>query len=342
MKRTVPKSSKFYYYLLAILLFGLLMVYNASPLYSYRLFGTPYYFARLQLIWILVGLLVFFVVSSLNLQVIKWLARGMFVAAVLALIFLAAASLFYPCSKVNEPSADLAFCPCKNGARRWINLNPPPLPQIPLLGTLGFQASDLVKLAVVIYLPLLLEAKLKMAKHRYEAFFFFFGYCALVSLLILIQPNMSNAGLIMMIGIVIYFVSGAELKPLAVLLPVGLVAAGLFVLISPYRRERFLTLVSPDEQSALNESYQSTQILIGLGSGGPFGVGVGQSKQKQHYLPEVIGDSIFAIIGEEMGFVGSLAVVIGFALLTLEMVKISVGAVTHYEKMAGLGVCAWI
>ncbi len=318
------------------------MVYNASPLYSQRLFGNPYHFAKLQLIWTLVGLVFFAIVSLVSLSSIKWFSRGLFVFSLLILIFLAGASFFYPCSKVLGPSSDIAFCPCKNGARRWINLNPPPLPQLPILGTLGFQASDLAKLALIAYLPLLLESKLKSAKRKYSPFFYFFGYCALVSVLILGQPNMSTAGLVMIIGVVIYFISGADLKPLAIAIPVGLIISILFIMISPYRRERFLTLVSPSEQSTLKESYQSEQILIGLGSGGPFGVGVGQSIQKQHYVPEVIGDSIFAIIGEEMGFVGSLIVVVGFALLTLEMVKISSGAVTLYEKMVGMGVCAWI
>jgi cell division protein FtsW len=183
---------------------------------------------------------------------------------------------------------------------------------------------------------------MKIAKRRYEAFLYFFGYLGLSSMLILVQPNMSNAGLVLVIGTIMYYISGADIKPLFYIAPVVILLGALFILVSPYRRERFITMVSPGQQSSQNESYQSEQILIGLGSGGAFGVGVGQSKQKQHYLPEVIGDSIFAIIGEEMGFLGSIIVVTLFAFLTLEMIKISSIAVTMYEKMVGVGICAWV
>lgn len=342
MKRPALKSRKFYYLVLGILIFGFLMVFNASPLYSQRLFNNPYHIAQLQLIWTFVGLLFFLVVSFLNLNLIKKVARGFFLTSLVLLFFLAAASVFYPCRKVISPESDIAFCPCKNGARRWVNLNPLPLPQFPLLGTLGFQASDLAKLALVVYIPLVIESRSKSAKSDLEPFIHFGVYCFTTSMLILAQPNMSNAILIVLMGVVMYFISGLELKPLFALAPVVLVLGLIFILISPYRRERFDTLFSPEKQSAQGELYQSEQILIGLGTGGFFGVGVGQSIQKQHYIPEVIGDSIFAIIGEEMGFVGSVLVIIGFAMLTLEMVKISAGATTQYEKMLGMGVCAWI
>lgn len=342
MKRPARKSLKFYYLVLIILAFGLLMVFNASQLYSQRLFGNALYISKLQLIWTLTGLLIFVFFRLMSLKFIKSISKGLFGFSIVILVFVAVVSLIYPCHKVVSPTSDIAFCPCKNGARRWINLNPPPLPQIPFLGILGFQASDLAKLSMVMYLPLLLELKLKSVKRRYEAFAYYFAFCFLVSFLILLQPNMSSAGLIVIIGVVMYFISGADLRPLSVLVPVMMVLALLFIVVSPYRRERFLTLVSPNEQSTLEESYQSEQILIGLGSGGIRGVGAGQSKQKQHYLPEVIGDSIFAIIGEELGFIGSLVVVSVFAFLALELVGISSKAVTLYEKMLGMGVAAWI
>lgn len=342
MKKTASKSRKFYYMVIGILLFGLLMVYNASPLYSQRIFGDAYYIAKLQFIWTIVGLLFFVLVSLLDLSFVKKTARGFFVFSTFLLIFLAFTSLVFPCRKVTSPESDIAFCPCKNGARRWINLNPPPLPQLPFLGVLGFQASDLAKLALVTFLPLVLEFKSKTTKRKYGPFIYFGAYCFTTSLLILAQPNMSNSILVVIMGVAMYYISGLDLKPLIALSPAVLVLGLIFILISPYRRERFDTLFHPQQQSALGELYQSEQILIGLGTGGPFGVGVGQSIQKQHYIPEVIGDSIFAIIGEEMGFVGSLIVIVGFGMLTFEMIRISSGAVTLYEKMLGMGVTAWI
>ncbi|MFA5776757.1 MAG: FtsW/RodA/SpoVE family cell cycle protein [Patescibacteria group bacterium] len=347
MKITAQKSRRYYYLVLGILAFGLITVYSASPLYSQRFFKDPIYIAKLQLVWTLAGLALFILVSLLSQNFLKSISKGLFVASLVALSFLSFTSIFFPCSKATIDN-DIAFCLCKNGARRWIYLNPLPLPQLPFLGTLGFQATDFAKLAFVLYMPSLLESKMfllsqrKNAKRKYEPFVYFFGFSFLMSLLILSQPNMSNAVLIIIIAMIIYFISGADLKPPFVLVPVFVLVGIAFILISPYRRERFETLFNPGNQSELKESYQSEQILIGLGSGGAFGVGVGQSKQKAHYTPEIIGDSIFAVVGEEMGFLGSLIVVFGFGFLAFEMIKISSNAVSLYEKMVGAGVCAWI
>ncbi len=342
MRKSAQKSHKFYYLVLGILLFGVLLVYDASPLYAQRLVKDPYHFAKLQALWALVGFLFFVAVGFLSLNYIKTIARGLFVISLLFLIFLAGCSVFFPCSKFEGGPSDIAFCPCKNGARRWVNLNPPPLPQFPLIGTFGFQATDLAKLAVVLYLPLLLESKMKSFKHKYEPFYYIFGYCGLVSGLVLAQPNMSNSALIVIIGVCIYFISGLDLKPLFYALPALFVLGLIFILISPYRRARLESVVKPHEQSALGGLYQSEQILIGLGAGGPFGVGVGQSVQKHSYTPELIGDSIFAIIGEEMGFMGSLLFIAVFGYFSYTMVIIVSNSVTLYEKMMGTGVIAWI
>ncbi|HAZ29875.1 TPA: hypothetical protein DCY43_04020 [candidate division WWE3 bacterium] len=340
MNKTAAKSRRFYYLLFGVLLFGVLMVYNASPLYAQRLFNDPYYFFKLQVTWTLFGIAFFIIFSRIKFQTLKRIAKPLFYVSLFFLFCLAFFATFFPCTQ--STTRDITFFPCKNGARRWVNLNPVPLPQIPLVGTIGFQASDLAKLAMVLYLPLVLEEKRAAAKSKYAPFVFFIGACLLTSVLILFQPNMSNAGLVLLIGLAIYDISGLDVKPVLVMAPLGLVLGMVFILISPYRRERFITLVVPHQQSKLSESYQSDQILIGLGSGGLFGVGVGQSKQKQHYLPEVIGDSIFAIVGEELGYIGSVLVLVAFAFLSLDMLKIASEAGTVYEKMVGVGVTAWL
>ncbi len=332
MKTPAHSSRRFYYLVFAILIFGLLTVYNASPLYSQRFFQDSTRIAKLQLLWTLAGVILFVLISFISQKFLKSISKALFILSLVGLMFLAGTSLVFPCSKATMEN-DLAFCPCKNGARRWIYLYPL---------SLGFQATDFAKLVFILYMPILLESKIKTAKRKYEPFLYFFGLSFLISLLILSQPNMSNAVLILIIATVIYFISGAPLKPLFILAPVVILAGLVFILISPYRRERLETLFNRGSQSQLHESYQSDQILIGLGSGGAFGVGVGQSKQKAHFTPEIIGDSIFAVIGEEMGFIGSLLVIFGFGALAFEMLKISASAVTLYEKMVGAGVYAWI
>jgi cell division protein FtsW len=333
MKTTAHKSRRFYYLVVAVLIFGLLTVYDASPLYSQRFFKDSTYIAKLQLVWTLIGLTLFAAVSFASQKLLKSAAKALFVLSLITLVFLAAISLIFPCAKATAAN-DIAFCPCVNGARRWIYLHPP--------NTLGFQPTDFAKLAFVLYMPAFLESRIRRAGRKYEAFAYYFGLSFLVSLLIIFQPNMSNAGLVLVIAAAIYFISGADVKPLIVLVPILILVGLVFILVSPYRRERLETLVNRGNQSELDESYQSEQILIGLGSGGAFGVGVGQSKQKAHFTPEIIGDSIFSVVGEELGFLGSLVVVFGFGALAFEMIKISSNAVNLYEKMVGAGVCAWI
>jgi len=342
MKKPAPKSRKFYYLVLTVLALGILLVYNASPLYAQSLGKSSYYFALLQLLWSLVGLVLFGLVTFIDLKLIKTVARGFFLTALALLAFLAFCSIFFPCAKYEGQPNDIAFCPCKNGARRWVNLNPPPLPQLPGINTLGFQVTDLAKLALVMYLPVVLESKLKSAKRKYEPFFYLLGYTLLFAGLILTQPNMSNAILIVIIGLCIYFVSGAQLKPLFYTMPVLLVVAVSIMLILPHTRKRVISVFRPHEQSVQGELYQSEQILIGLGAGGPFGVGVGRSMQKHSYTPELPIDAIFAIVGEEMGFLGSLAFIAFFGYFCFTMVNIVSKSVTLYEKMLGTGVVAWI
>lgn len=342
MRRSAPKPRKFYYLVLSILLLGVLLVYDASPLYAQSLGKPPYYFALLQLLWSVVGLILFGLATFADLKFVKTLARGIFLLSLALLGFLAFCSIFFPCSRYEGRPNDIPFCPCKNGARRWLNLNPSPLPQIPGIQTLGFQVTDLAKLALVIYLPVILESKLKTSKRPHEPFVYLMFYTLLSAGLVLVQPNMSNAILIIVIGLSIYFVSGAELKPLLYATPVLLVIASSVMLILPHTRRRVISVFRPHQQSARVELYQSEQILIGLGAGGLFGVGVGRSMQKHSYTPELPIDAIFAIIGEEMGFIGSVVFIAFFGYFCLTMVNIVSKSVTLYEKMVGTGVVAWI
>ncbi len=340
MKKSAHRSRNFYYLVLAVLALGILLVYDASPLYAQSLGKPPYYFALLQLIWALIGLVLFCLVTFVDLKYIRTFARGIFLISLILLVILAFCSIFFPCFKYEGQPNDIPFCPCKN--RRWVNLNPPPLPQLPGIKTLGFQVTDLAKLSLVMYLPLILEVRLKTSRRGREPFFYLLGYTLLFAGLTLIQPNMSNAFLTVIIGLSIYFVSGAQLKPFFYTLPILLVVAVSVVLVLPHTRKRFISIVRPQEQSIQGELYQSEQILIGLGVGGPFGVGVGRSMQKHSYTPELPIDAIFAIVGEEMGFAGSLAFIAFFGYFCLTMVNIVSKSVTLYEKMLGAGVVTWI
>ena len=151
---------------------------------------------------------------------------------------------------------------------------------------------------------------------------------------------MSTAAMVFALGTIIYFVSGAPIKPLLILIPVVTLLVAGVILISPYRRQRLITLLSGSDEDT--SSYHIKQALVALGSGGITGVGLGQSKQKFQYLPEVASDSIFAIIGEELGFIGTSFLVLAFLYFVYLGFLISRDAPDLLGKLLGIGVSSWI
>jgi cell division protein FtsW len=229
-----------------------------------------------------------------------------------------------------------------NGANRWLYINPPPLPQIPFVGVLGFQPGELAKLTIVLYLSfqlsLIMEKEIS-GKEKEDPFKTYMKISVLLSGLIILQPNMSTAVMVFALGTVVYFVSGASLKPLFAVIPVALLAVFIFIVSSPYRMERLKVLISGSDES--ESSYHSKQALVALGSGGFWGVGFGQSKQKYQYLPEVASDSIFAIIGEEFGFVGTVTVIIAYSFLIYKGFKIAGRSNDLLGKLLASGISSW-
>ena len=313
----------------ALLIFGVMMVYDATAVYSQDLFGGAYRFVILQIVWVVLGLLGFLFFYKHDYRKISRVAYPLFGASMLLLVILALIG-FLHCS------VNVAFAPCVNGANRWLYVNPAPLPKIPLLGVLGFQPSELVKLALILYLAVQLSKKQK------NAFFVYFVVSALTAFLVLLQPNMSTAVLIFLVGSLMYFSSGAALRPLLVVFPLLGAIGGLAMMLSPYRRERFFTFLGNDQNGDLSIGYHIKQILIALGAGGVFGLGFGQSRQKFQYLPETSADSIFAIIGEELGFVGTTLVILAFSLLIYKGYKIAKEAPDLLGRLLAVGITSWL
>jgi cell division protein FtsW len=176
-------------------------------------------------------------------------------------------------------------------------------------------------------------------KEKEDPFKTYMKISVLLSGLIILQPNMSTAVMVFALGTVVYFVSGASLKPLFAVIPVALLAVFIFIVSSPYRMERLKVLISGSDES--ESSYHSKQALVALGSGGFWGVGFGQSKQKYQYLPEVASDSIFAIIGEEFGFVGTVTVIIAYSFLIYKGFKIAGRSNDLLGKLLASGISSW-
>lgn len=323
-----------------LLIFGLIIIYNATAYYSQSAFNGPFRFVFLQAGWIFLGGIIFLIFSNFNYKSLDKVAFYIFIANLGFLAFLGLVGLF--ACRASSPSSGIGFAPCINGASRWFYLNPPPFPELPFLGVVGFQPGELAKLSIVLYLSTQLNKLMKKPVKDSDPFVVYLGTALLVSFLLFLQPNMSTAVLVFLIATSIFFVSGLPLKRFFMTLPFLLVGGFLIMLSSEYRRTRFLTLLGVNASENLTTGYHIKQILIALGSGGLFGVGFGQSRQKYQYLPEVSSDSIFAIVGEEFGFMGSAAIIIAFSLLIYHGIKIAKNSDDILGTMMATGITSWI
>lgn len=334
-RKTDISGKNFFIAVTSFLMFGLLMIADSTSVSSKNLYGDPYRFVVLQATWAVAGLVAFYIFYRIDYRSLLKISRSLFLFNMLALIVLAVVGLM-PCS------TSIPFAPCVNGANRWLYLNPPPLPEIPFLGVLGFQPGELAKLSVIVYLASqlsLIFQKDKSAKGK-KPFEVYLKITVLMSGLIILQPNMSTAAMVFILGTIIYFVSGAPLKPVLITVPVFLILAILVIVSSPYRMSRLKAMVSGEDSS--ESSYHVKQALVALGSGGFFGVGFGQSKQKYQYLPEVASDSIFAIIGEEFGFIGTIVVVFAYALFIFKGFRIAKKSQDMFGKLVAIGISSWL
>ncbi len=325
-----PKDRSLLYITLAFLGFGLLMIANSTVITSKSLYGQPYKFVLLQLGWVSVGLVCLFAFLKFDYRNLSKISYILFVVNVLFLILLAAAGIL-PCSN------KMPFAPCINGANRWFFLNPPPFPPIPFLGVLGFQPGELAKLTIVLYLAIQLSKNIERKKDLFMVYIVISG---LLSGLILLQPNMSTAMMVFALGTIIYFVSGAPLKPILIMVPIMSILVGAVIMTSPYRKQRLMSLFSGDSSES-GTSYHVKQALVALGSGGVAGVGLGQSKQKYQYLPEVASDSIFALIGEEFGFIGATLLVFAYLYFIYRGFIVAKKAPDLLGKLLAIGISSW-
>ena len=316
----------------SLLLFGVIMVYDATGVFAQGVFGEAYRLVVLHVGWILVGLVGFFFFYNFDYKKSAKIAYPLFALSIVFLLILAIVGVL-PCAN------NISFVPCLNGANRWFYLNPSPLPSIPFLGVLGFQPSELAKLSMILYLAVTIA---KSLQDRWTPFILFLVISAGTSLLVLLQPNMSTATLLFLIGAAMYISSGSTLLPVFAAMPTMVLAALGFILSSDYRKERFVTFLNPGASGDLSIGYHIKQIQIALGSGGIFGVGFGQSRQKFQYLPEVASDSLFAIVGEELGFIGTALLVIVFVALICKGYSIAKHAPDPLGRLLACGVTTWL
>ena len=296
---------------LALVAFGLVMVYSASSARALLGSDDPAYYLKRQALYAVAGLVALVLLSRTDYRRLRHAAGPLLLASFVLLL------------------AVLAIGTAVNGARRWIPL-----------GTLTFQPSELAKLALALWIAGLLArrpAPQTLADLVRPIGLVVGAACALI----LVEPDLGSALAIVIMVAAILLVAGTPVRTLAT----GSGVAGMLVLAAiwfePYRRARIFSFIDPwhDPQGA---GFQSVQAMIALGSGGIFGVGLGESVQKIYYLPEASTDMIFAIVGEELGLVGVLAVIGAFALFAYAGLNIALHCHDPFGKRLAAGLTALV
>lgn len=293
---------------LGLTLFGLFMIYDASSYVAFRDFGDKYRYIKDQLSWAILGLVGLFTLSLFDYKKYYNLALPILIGSII-LLFL-----------VFVPGLGVSLL----GARRWVNV-----------GFSLIQPSEFVKLSLTIYLAAWFSVK---EKGRFLAFLLLIG---LILLLVILQPDMGTAMIILGEAVVLYFLSGGNIWHILSLIPVVVVGGIGLILFEPYRAKRLMTFLNPN-QGIQTSSYHLRQILIALGSGGIFGVGLGNSLQKYAYLPESTTDSIFAIIAEELGLVGGILLILVLLFIIYRGFYIAVHAKDSFGRILAGGITSFI
>lgn len=277
---------------LAILVvFGLAMLASASSNLGKIKFGDTYYYLKHQIMYGLsFGIIGFLIAAKVYHRRYEKLAL-IFLLIAIALLAL----VFTPLGVKVQ------------GATRWLTLGP-----------ITFQPAEIAKLAFIVYLAAWLPKHDERQKSFWRGFVPFLLVIAVVAALLLLEPATSTVAILLATAMIVYFISGARLLHILATGVIGLTILALVIFATPYRWERIINFLSP-ESNLEGGGFHLNQALIAIGSGGFSGVGFGQSTTKISYLPEPIGDSIFAVIAEELGFVGSSALIIVFLILILRL-----------------------
>jgi cell division protein FtsW len=300
---------------LMLLAFGLISLASVSWVLSDAQHGTNYwYLGRQILLGAIPGLVLMYTFSKTDYHLWQKFSP---LLMLIGLVLLTA--VFIP---------GIGFS--AGGARRWINF-----------GHFLFQPAELVKLVVIFYLASWYDKRQHNAHDLYYGFLPTLTVVAIVSILIVLEPDMGTMLVLASVATVMFWLGGVKFRYLASAAAVGSLCSWVAIKAAPYRVSRLLAFFDPNIDTR-GISYQINQALLAIGSGGFWGRGYGQSLQKYNYLPETIGDSIFAVISEELGFGRVTVVLAAFLLLAWAGYKIAVSAPDTFGRLTAAGITSWI
>lgn len=300
--------------ILALLTIGMVMVYSSSAVKGYVQYDDPYHFLKMEVIWVGLGLAALAVTMRLDLQMIERFAKPALITAIVLLIM------------VKIPGIGRRV----NGADRWIGLGP-----------LSIQPSEVIKLAMVLVMAHLLAVQPYKIRSFRHGLLPILGLLGLIAGLIMLQPDLGTTLVIVGTSFFMMIAAGARVSHMLALGGTGLGLVIAAIAAAPYRMRRITAFLDPWADPS-GKGYQTIQALLALGPGGLFGLGLGQSKQKFLYLPENHTDFIFAMIGEELGFVGASIVVLLFFLFAWRGFRVAMGAPDAFTGFLAVGVTAMV
>ncbi|MGI6413858.1 MAG: stage V sporulation protein E [Syntrophomonadaceae bacterium] len=292
---------------------GLVMVFSSSAVTASVRYGDAYFFFKRQLLWAFLGLIAMIVVMKINYLRLRDFALPALIITLVCLVV-----VITPLGIETK------------GSSRWLNL-----------GVASFSPSELAKLGMVMFLAKALDSNLDNIRSFTHGILPYIGLLALVSALIMKQPDLGTAFAISGTVFFMLLVAGAKWSHLILLASLGVGAIVAAIAVAPYRMERWLAFLDPWKYPT-DEGFQTIQSLYALGSGGLFGMGLGRSRQKFFYLPEQHTDFIYAIIGEELGFIGAFLVIALFLLFAWRGFKIAINAPDTFGSLLAAGVTIMI
>src|SRR5918992_2795018 len=299
----------------ALILLGLVMILSASSVSSFATYGSSFLFFKRQLLWAAIGLVVFVFFVRMDYRRLRgwgYLSYAVAVGLLLAVLI---------------PGAGTSV----GGSARWLSAGP-----------LSFQPSEIAKLALVLFAADVFSRK---KEERFDSLAHtaipLLPALAVVAVLVMLQPDLGTTLMLGSIGLGLLFVAGAPFRYMAPILSASIALTAAAAFSEPYRRARVLAFLNP-WADPYNTGYQTIQSLVAMGSGGWFGVGLGASRQKWLYVPNAHTDFIYAILGEELGLLGTLLVLGMFAFLGYMGIRVARKAPDRFGMLLASGIVVWV
>ncbi|MDD5196212.1 MAG: putative lipid II flippase FtsW [Candidatus Omnitrophica bacterium] len=293
---------------------GVVMIYSSSSIYAWEKYKDGFFFLKRHLIFMLIGGVLTFFFMSIDYRKLKVFARPVLIISLILLVLVLIPGLGREVS----------------GARRWFRFK-----------FLSFQPSELANLAIIIYMADFISRKGNLMKTFFKGFLAPMCVLAVFALLIMLQPDLGSTIALSAVVLVMLFVSGVRPAYILSLILASLPVLYFLIFSVAYRKARILAFLNPwvDPKGS---GFQIIQSQVALGSGGLFGVGLGHSKQKLFYLPAAHTDFIFSIIGEELGLIGTIGVIILFIIFIRQGIKVIKSAPDKFGYFLALGLVAMI